>query len=76
MSTISTQLNWGASYLVNDLYVRFVRRRRASGSWSAMSRLATLVLMVLSLVLTWFMTSIEGAWRFLLALGAGHRASS
>jgi SSS family solute:Na+ symporter len=71
MSTISTQLNWGASYLVNDLYVRFVRPEASEKQLVAMSRLATVVLMVLSLTVTWFMTSIEGAWRFLLALGAG-----
>ncbi|MSR37052.1 MAG: sodium:proline symporter, partial [Gemmatimonadetes bacterium] len=71
MSTISTQLNWGASYLVNDLYVRFLRPDASQRQLVAVSRVATVVLMVLSLIVTWFMTSIEGAWRFLLALGAG-----
>jgi Na+/proline symporter len=71
MSTISTQLNWGASYLVNDLYVRFVRPDASERQLVLVSRLATVVLMIASLVVTRFMTSIEGAWRFLLALGAG-----
>jgi SSS family solute:Na+ symporter len=71
MSTISTQLNWGASYLVNDLYVRFVRPDASEKQLVGMSRLATVALMVLSLVVTQFMTSIEGAWRFLIALSAG-----
>jgi len=71
MSTISTQLNWGASYLVNDLYVRFVRPDLTGKSLVAASRLATVVIMLSSLVVTYFLTSIEGAWRFLLAIGAG-----
>jgi Na+/proline symporter len=71
MSTISTQLNWGASYLVNDLYARFVRKDLSERTMVRASRAATAVLMVASLVVTYFLTSIEGAWRFLLAIGAG-----
>jgi Na+/proline symporter len=71
MSTISTQLNWGASYLVNDLYVRFFRPDLDGKSLVLVSRLATVVIMLSSLVVTSFLTSIEGAWRFLLAIGAG-----
>ena len=71
MSTISTQLNWGASYLVNDLYVRFLRPEAEPREQIRVSRLATALLMLASLLVTYFMTSIEGAWRFLLAIGAG-----
>jgi len=71
MSTISTQLNWGASYLVNDLYLRFVRPDLGEKGLVVASRLATVVIMLSSLVVTYFLTSIEGAWRFLLAIGAG-----
>ena len=71
MSTISTQLNWGASYLVNDLYGRFLRPDLGERDLVAASRWSTLLLIVASLVVTFFMTSIEGAWRFLLAIGAG-----
>jgi Na+/proline symporter len=71
MSTISTQLNWGASYLVNDLYGRFLRPDAEDKELVRVGRVATALLMVASLLATYFMTSIEGAWRFLLALGAG-----
>jgi len=71
MSTISTQLNWGASYLVNDLYKRFLRPEAPERRLVLVSRIATLLLMAASLVVTYFLTSIEGAWRFLLAIGAG-----
>jgi len=71
MSTISTQLNWGASYLANDLYRRFYRPGASEKELVRASRIATGLLMAASLVVTLFMTSIEGAWRFLLAIGAG-----
>lgn len=71
MSTISTQLNWGASYLVNDLYGRFVRPDLGERDLVKAARLSTLGLMIASLVVTYFLTSIEGTWRFLLAIGAG-----
>jgi SSS family solute:Na+ symporter len=71
MSTIATQLNWGASYLVNDLYARFWRREASDRELVRVGRLATTLLMIASLVVTYFLTSIEGAWRFLLAIGAG-----
>ncbi len=71
MSTISTQLNWGASYLVNDLYARFVNPDAEERTQVRASRIATGLLMVASLVVTYFLDSIEGTWRFLLAIGAG-----
>lgn len=71
MSTISTHLNWGAGYLVNDLYRRFHRPDASEVELVRVSRAATAFLMVASLGVTYFMTSIEGAWRFLLAIGAG-----
>jgi Na+/proline symporter len=71
MSTISTQLNWGASYLVNDLYGRFLRPQADGRSLVRAGRWATVALMAASLAVTSLMGSIEGAWRFLMALGAG-----
>lgn len=71
MSTISTQLNWGASYLVNDLYLRFVNPDASERRLVAVSRLATLFLFAASALVTANLGSIEGAWRILLALGAG-----
>jgi solute:Na+ symporter, SSS family len=71
MSTMATQLNWGASYLVNDFYKRFLRPAETEKHYVAVSRLATLVMFLLALVVTRYITSVEGAWKFLLALGAG-----
>jgi SSS family solute:Na+ symporter len=74
MSTISTQLNWGASYLVNDLYLRFLNPDASQRRVIALSRAATVVTFVLSAGVTYVLYrvgSIEGAWRIIIALGAG-----
>jgi Na+/proline symporter len=71
MSTISTHLNWGASYLVNDVYLRFIRPGAGPRDQVMASRLATGILMVLALVVMGFLSSVEAGWRLLLALGAG-----
>jgi solute:Na+ symporter, SSS family len=71
MSTISTQLNWGASYLVNDIYLRFMNPEASDRRRVAVSRGATIGLFALSALVTANLSTIEGAWRLLLALGAG-----
>jgi Na+/proline symporter len=71
MSTISTQLNWGASYLVNDFYRRFLKPDGTEAHYVAMSRWATVFLFGASVLVAWQIGSVERAWRFLLALGAG-----
>jgi solute:Na+ symporter, SSS family len=71
MSTVGTQLNWGASYLVNDFYKRFLRKNETEKHYVNVSRAATVFLFAMSLVVTWQISSVGDAWRLLLALGAG-----
>jgi solute:Na+ symporter, SSS family len=71
MSTIGTQFNWGASYLVNDLYRRFMVRAAPEKHYVKASQAVTVLLMLLSALVTFWMDSIAGAWKFLMALGAG-----
>lgn len=74
MSTISTQLNWGASYVVNDLYLRFWRPQASGPELIRASRWATAITYALSLAVTWWLSragSIETGWRIVVALGAG-----
>jgi solute:Na+ symporter, SSS family len=71
MSTIATQLNWGASYLVNDFYRRFVKRDGDQAHYVAASRVATVMLMLVSAVITSYLGSIAFAWKLLLVTGAG-----
>ncbi len=71
MSTIGTQLNWGASYLVNDLYRRFLVKGEPERHYVRVSQIATMFLFVASIIVTSRMDSIGAAWKYLLATGAG-----
>ncbi len=71
MSTIATQLNWGASYLVNDCYRRFWRRNETDQHYVSVSQWATILLTVVSAVVTFYVDSIAGLWKLLLVTGAG-----
>ena len=71
MSTISTHLNWGASYAINDFYRRFLRPRASEAHHLRASQAATLLLMLLAAGVTYFLDTIRGAWQLLLMIGAG-----
>ena len=71
MSSVGTQLNWGASYLVNDFYRRFLVRRASERHYVRVSQAATVFVMLASCVVTWYQESISGAWKLLIAVGAG-----
>ncbi len=71
MSTIATQLNWGASYLVNDFYRRFVKPVATDKHYVLISQLATVLVTIGSAGVTSVMDSIGGMWQLLMALSAG-----
>jgi SSS family solute:Na+ symporter len=71
MSTLSTQLNWGTSYIINDFYRRFIRADAGERHLVAVSRIATLAMMALSLYVTSILDTISGAWAFIIEAGAG-----
>src|ERR1019366_7968901 len=71
MSTIATQLNWGASYLVNDFYRRFLKPKESPRHYVTASQFATVLLTLVSAVVTFYMDSIAGAWKLLVVTGAG-----
>src|SRR6204780_4630974 len=71
MSTVGTQLNWGASYLVNDFYRRFIRTTEPERHYVRASQIATVLLTIVSAVITHYMDSIAGAWKLLIVTGAG-----
>jgi len=71
LSTISTQLNWGAGYVVNDFYKRFLSRERSDKHYVFVSRIATVILMALGLLITTQMKSVSGVWAFVMECGAG-----
>jgi Na+/proline symporter len=71
MSTISTQMNWGSSYIVNDFYRRFIKTGETEAHYVMISRVATFVTMLLSVIVTYYMNRITGGWELVLTLGAG-----
>jgi Na+/proline symporter len=71
MSTISTQLNWGASYLVNDLYQRYFRPEAKGKQLVQVARAAAVLMAAFSLFVTSQLSSLQAALEFLIACGAG-----
>jgi solute:Na+ symporter, SSS family len=71
MSTIATQLNWGASYLVSDFYRRFVKPDASEKHYVNVSRLATVILVVVSAYVSAQLGSILAGWEIVLIIGAG-----
>ena len=72
MSTISSQLNWGTSYLINDLYRRFINKNATEKQYVFFSRISIFVLFISSLLITkYLLTTISGAWEFIINSSAG-----
>ena len=71
MSTIATQLNWGASYLVSDFYRRFIKPQASEKHYVNISRLATVVLVIAAGFVAAQLASIRSGWEVVLEIGAG-----
>ncbi len=71
MSTISTQLNWGASYVVNDFWKQYVEPEASERRLVWVGRLSTVVMMVLAAVVAFQIEKASDAFSLLVALGAG-----
>jgi SSS family solute:Na+ symporter len=71
VSTMSTHLNWGCSYLVHDLYRRFLRPDASERHLVWLSRVMTAVLMVVSGATVFLLSTAGEAFHLLLSIGAG-----
>lgn len=71
MSTVSTQINWGASYLVNDLYGRFIKPEASQEELMRWARLASVLITGLAAVAAFFADDIAALFRFMIAIGTG-----
>ena len=71
MSTISTHLNWGSSYVVNDFYARFINKDASEKKKVAVGRLATLIMMIIAALLSLVLEEAKEAFDLLLQIGAG-----
>lgn len=71
MSTISTQLNWGSSYIVNDFYARFIKKDASEKQKVLVGRLSTVALMVMAGLFSFYLQSAKDVFNLLLQIGAG-----
>lgn len=71
MSTISTHLNWGSSYIVNDFYKRFINPGASEKRQVQVGRISTVVLMILAGSLALLLSNALQAFNILLQIGAG-----
>ncbi|MEM8847243.1 MAG: Na+:solute symporter, partial [Bacteroidota bacterium] len=71
MSTISTHLNWGASYLVNDVYKEFIDKEASEKKLVAVGRICTVILMVVSTLIAMALTNSVQLFKYILMFGAG-----
>lgn len=71
MSTISTHLNWGSSYVVNDFYKRFIRPDASEKQLVLVGRISTVLMMVVAAVIALWLTNSLQAFHILLQIGAG-----
>ncbi len=72
MSTIASQLNWGTSYIINDFYRRFIKREASEKHYVLVSRISIILMMIVSLLITkYLLTTISGAWEFIINASAG-----
>jgi solute:Na+ symporter, SSS family len=71
ISTIATHLNWGTSYIVNDLYRRFLKPGESEKHYVLMGRLMTAALMIVAAALTFVLETAQASFNLLLSVGAG-----
>ena len=71
MSTVSTSVNWGASYLTHDLYQRFIRPSAGSRELLLVGQLTTVLLLVLGVITALISDSIGTVFRLVIAIGSG-----
>ncbi|APG64939.1 Na+:solute symporter [Tenacibaculum todarodis] len=71
MSTISTQLNWGSSYIVNDFYGRFINQKATENQKVIVGKTTTVLLMVCAALFSFYLQSAKDVFDLLLQIGAG-----
>lgn len=71
MSTVSTLINWGASYLTNDLYLRFIQPAASQAELVLVGRLASVLVTVLGGAAAFFAADVTTVFRLVIAIGTG-----
>lgn len=71
MSTVSTSINWGASYLTNDLYLRFFRPQATQRELVLVGQLASVFVTVFGAIAAFFAQDVATVFRLVIAIGTG-----
>jgi solute:Na+ symporter, SSS family len=71
MSTLSTHLNWGSSYITNDFYQRFIQKDAPPAHLVTIGRISTILLMVIASIFALFLSNALQAFQIILQIGAG-----
>ena len=71
MSTVSTSINWGASYLTNDLFLRFVKPDANQTELVTVGRIASVLVTFFGAIAAFFATDVATVFRLVIAIGTG-----
>ncbi len=71
MSTVDTHLNWGSSYLVNDIYLRFINPKADQKKLISFSRIMVFLILLIAIVVSSQIDSIADAWKFFINAASG-----
>lgn len=71
MSTIDTQLNWGSSYIMTDIYRRFLKKKASEKHYMIVTKIVVVLLMLIGASIVPLMKTVLGAWEFLTLLLVG-----
>ena len=72
MSTVDTHINFGASYMVNDLYRRFIRKTATEKHYVRASQISTVLMLCIAVVIAYHLDSVSDAWYYMSMLTAGY----
>jgi len=72
MSTVNTHINYGASYMVNDIYRRFIKKDAAQRHYVVASRICTILMLLIAIIVAYNLNSVSSAWYFMATLTAGY----
>lgn len=71
MSTVSTSINWGASFITNDLYLRFIKPTASQSELVLVGRLSSVLVTVLGAIAAFLATDVATVFRLVIAIGTG-----
>jgi Na+/proline symporter len=72
MSTVDTHINFGAAYMVNDLYRRFIRKEASEKHYVRASQVSTVLMLLLAVIIAYNLESVSDAWYYISMLTAGY----